>query len=139
MSENEASRVESPKVKLQAEEQTRQAEITERAAKRLATGYWEKDTPDYNEKRHSAYWCAKVSFPSGPKPVYSWGESTGTWGRAGLLRVECKPGDIIAWGQKDLRRPEKSANNLLLMLENGRMQSLEPREAFRIYTETLKA
>lgn len=124
------------KAKADAEAETkRQAELTERAANRLATGYWEKETVSYNERRYSAPWCAKVSFPSGPKAVYDFGDSTGKWGKAGLLRVECKPGDIIAHGQKDLRRPGNSDHTMLMMLPNGRMKEVDKTEAFRIWQE----
>ena len=114
-------------------EAKRQAEITERATNRLATGYWEYETSSYNERRYSSHWCAKVSFPSGAKASYEFGDSTGKWGKPGLLRVECKPGDIIAWGQKDLRCPGNTYHTLLVMLPNGRMKEVDKIEAFRLW------
>ena len=133
-----ATRAKVAEEKAQAEaeaEAKRQAEITERAANRIATGYWEKETGSYAEGRYSSPWCAKVSFPSGAKAVYDFGESTGKWGKAGLLRVKCKPGDIIAHGQKDLRRPGNSDHTMLLMLPNGRMKKVDKTEAFRLWQE----
>ncbi len=109
-----------------------------KAARHLESGFWEMETPAYNERRHGSYWCASVSFPSGPKPVYAWGESTGKWGRAGLLRVSCKPGDVIAWGQKDLRRPDRSEHELLLMLPDGHMKAVTALDAFRLQEGTAK-
>lgn len=133
-----ATRAKVAEEKTQAEaeaEAKRQAEITERATNRLATGFWEKETGSYNERRYSSPWCARVSFPHGAKAEYSFGDSTGKWGKSGLLRVECKPGDIIAHGQKDLRRPGNSDHTLLVMLPNGRMKEVDKTEAFRLWQE----
>lgn len=116
----------------------REIELTEMAAERLRTGYWEKETGSYNERRYSSPWCAQVDFSSGAKPNYTFGESTGKWGKAGLLRVKCAPGDIIAHGQKDLRRPGNSDHTLLHMRSNGRMTEVDKTEAFRIWTENQK-
>lgn len=117
--------------KEEKEEEARRA----RAAKRLESGYWEKETPSYNERRHGAFWCAAVSFGDGPKPIYTWGESTGKWGQAGMLRVPCKPGDIIAWGQKDNRRPDKSDHYLLIMQEDGSMVETDKTAAWKHWQE----
>jgi len=106
----------------------------ERAAARLASGYYERDTDTYNERRYSSPWIAKVTFPSGAKPDYSFGDSTGRWGAAGLLRIECTPGEIIAWGQKDLRRPGNSEHTLLVMTASGEMRIVDKTEAFRLAT-----
>lgn len=108
-------------------------------ASRLEYGYWERETGSYNVRKYSAPWCATVSFEAGPKPVYSWGESTGKWGSAGLLRVECAPGDFIAWGQKDLRRPGNSDHNIMRMREDGSMESFDnATEAFKAWRESQK-
>lgn len=115
-----------------AEKEAKEAALVVTATKRLETGYWERETPEYNSKRESAPWCASVTFPDGAKPVYAWGESTGTWGKAGLMRLRCGPGDIIAWGQKDLRRPDRSQHKIQIMLGSGRMRDVTATEAFRI-------
>lgn len=104
-------------------------------AERLETGYWEKETSSYNDRRYSAPWCAKITFPEGAKPSYAFGESTASRGSSGLLRIACKPGEIIAWGQKDLRRPDKSDHYLLLMRPNGSMQDIDKTEAYRVYKQ----
>ena len=88
-------------------------------AKRLETGTFEMETGEYKERRYSAYWIAKVTFPNGPKAIYEFGQSTGHWGNAGVLSIDCKPGEIIAWGQKDLRRPGDSEHNIWVMREDG--------------------
>lgn len=115
------------------EEVKRLAELAKLAAKRLETGYWERETEAYNERRHGAPWCAKVTFPDGPKPVYEWGDSTAKWGKPGLLRVACRPGECIAWGQKDLRRPGNGTHHILAMNADGRMREVDKTEAFRLW------
>lgn len=127
---------EAAEAKKQAEaDASRKAAELARFAERLETGYWTKETPSYNERRYGPYWCASVSFENGPKPIYSWGESTGKWGQAGILRVPCKPGDVIAWGQKDTRRPDKSDHFLMLMREDGGMTELTKAEAWQHWQE----
>jgi hypothetical protein len=125
--------------KLQAEteaaEQTKAIRIAERAAARLASGYWERETSGYNDRRYGAPWCAKVTgIKARGELVYEWGDSTARHGAAGLLRVPCKPGEIIAWGQKDLRKPAGNDHYILRMLEDGRMETIDRTEAYRRLT-----
>jgi len=119
-----AAKVESDRLKVIAK--------AERAAARLASGYYERETGSYNERRYSAPWIAKVSFPSGAKPDYTFGDSTGKWGKDGLLRIDCTPGEVIAWGQKDLRRPANSDHTMLVMEPDGTMRTIDKTEAFRL-------
>lgn len=108
-------------------------------AARLESGYWEKETGSYNEKRHGAWWCATVDFSGGAKGVYNFGESTGSWGKDGILRVRCAPGDFIAYGQKDLRRPDKSDHYILRMRADGSMEDMGTKaEAYKAYRESQK-
>lgn len=120
--------------KVQAEAQAeadRKAANAARFAKRLETGIWERETDSYNERRYGAPWVAKVTFPNGPKAVYEFsGESTGKWGKAGILSIECKPGEIIAWGQKDLRG-NSHEHHVLYMRANGSMEELDKVEAYK--------
>jgi hypothetical protein len=97
-----------------------------------AIGYWERETDAYNERRYGKPWCARVTgVDSRGKLVYEWAEWTGHLGQRGLLRAACKPGEIIAWGQKDLRRPHRSDHEILLMGDDGRMTELSVVEAVR--------
>lgn len=120
------------------EQEARAKEATAaKFAERLATGYWTKETGTYNEKRYSSPWCATVDFSSGPKGNYEFGESTGAWGKAGMLRVKCAPGDIIAYGQKDLRRPANSDHTILRMRPDGGMDDLgDKASAYKVYIES---
>lgn len=104
----------------------------ERNARRLATGRWEMETGSYNEKRLGKPWCALVTFPSGPKAQYEFGESSGAWGKAGVMRLQCRPGDVIAWGQRDLRRPDRSEHTLEVMQEDGSMREVSVAEAYKL-------
>jgi hypothetical protein len=117
-----------------------EAERLEQVAGRLRTGYWETTTGSYNDRRYSPPWCAKVT---GVKPrgelVYEWGDSTARHGSAGLLRVACAPGDIVAWGQKDLRKPGSSAHNLLVMEADGTMREIDRTEAYRLLTAKVES
>jgi len=133
----EVERAEKTAREIVAKEAKARADAAKWAA-RLETGYWERDTGGYNERRCSAPWCARVTFPSGAKPVYEFGESTGKWGKAGLMRVECRPGDIIAWGQKDLRHPNKSAHYILIMQPNGSTLETDKTGAFRQWQQMRK-
>jgi hypothetical protein len=127
-----AAKEEARKVRLREEEATKQAAITERAKERLSTGYWERETASYNERREGKPWCAKVTgIDSRGKLIYEWAEWSGRIGERGLLRAACKPGEIIAWGQKDNRRPDKSEHHILQMRDDGRMTELSVPEAVK--------
>lgn len=112
------------------------AEIAEsearRNAERLRTGWWEMETGSYNERRMGKPWCALVTFPSGPKAQYEFGESSGAWGQAGVMRVPCRPGDVVAWGQRDLRRADRSQHNIAVMEADGSMREVDVTEAYRL-------
>lgn len=66
-------------------------------------------TSSYNEKRYGKPWIAKVTFESASNAHYAWGEWCGTPGYSGLLEIDVAPGDIVARGQKDFRKPRNSA------------------------------
>jgi len=100
----------------------KEAAVATVAVKRLETGYWEFETGSYNERRYGKPWCARVTgIDARGKLMYEWAEWTGRIGDRGLLRVACKPGEIIAWGQRDLRRPHRSEHLILQMQQDGRM------------------
>lgn len=109
-----------------------------RCAERLATGYWEKDTGSYNSRRYKAPWCAKVSAGQGrDKLDYEFGDSTARNGSSGLLRVACVPGEIVVWGQTDLRG-NGGGTTFLRMLEDGSMEEITRTEAYKAVAATTK-
>ena len=117
--------------KAKADAESKAANVA-KAARRLETGVWERETGSYNERRYGSPWCATVSFPTGPKPEYTFGESSGKWGKPGVMVLDCKPGDIIAHGQKDLRRPDNSDHAILIMRPDGSMRAIDRAEAYRL-------
>lgn len=126
--------------KAEADAAAKKAANAIKFAEHLESGYWERETGSYNERRHSAWWCAAVDFSAGAKGDYTFGESTGSWGKAGMLRVACAPGDFIAYGQKDLRHPGNSDHTILRMRADGSMEDMGSKaEAYKAYRESKKA
>jgi hypothetical protein len=83
-----------------------------------------RKTHEYNEKRYSKPWIAKVDF-STPDIDFSWGRWVGDEGEAGLLELDCEIGDIIATGQKDYRKPKNSKPTYYLVEEGGVLKEFE--------------
>jgi hypothetical protein len=119
-----------------AEIAAKQAALQATFAERLATGYWERETSTYNERRYGAPWCAKVTgVKERAQLVYEWGDTTAKFGHAGLMRLPCKPGDIIAWGQKDLRKPASSDHHIRMMEADGSMTEISQTDAYKLLTK----
>jgi hypothetical protein len=63
------------------------------------------ETDSYNERRYGNPWIAKVVGTE-----FKWGRLIGgRRGEPGRLEVEVEIGDVVATGQKDLRKPRNSA------------------------------
>jgi hypothetical protein len=104
---------------------------------RLESGYWEHKVLGYNDRRYGAPWCARITgIEARGNLAYAFGDSTARHGSSGLLRVACKPGEIIAWGQKDNRRPDSSEHHILQMQNDGSMNTIDRTEAYRQLTKT---
>ena len=84
-----------------------------------------QETSSYNQRRYSQPWIAKVDF-SDSKGNFSFGDWTGDkWnGGEGVLSIETDAGDIVATGQKDLRKPRNSAPEFFVMTEDGKLEPL---------------
>lgn len=115
-----------------AADEAAKAEKLAKFAARLESGIYERETSVYNEKRYGKPWIAAVSL-DGNKLAYDFhaGTATASYGSSGMLSIPCVPGDIIAWGQKDLRRPDKSNHNLLQMRADGGMDTIDRTDAVR--------
>ncbi|MBU0538530.1 MAG: hypothetical protein KKG73_08850 [Gammaproteobacteria bacterium] len=70
----------------------------------------------YNERRYGKPWIAKVDFSSNKQGDFSFGDWIGQAGYPGVRElVNVKKGDVIALGQKDLRKPRNSAPTFLIV------------------------
>ena len=86
--------------------------------KRLETGIVEVELSRGSRSEWGEPWIATVSTRNGRKPEYDF-----TGGRydaaTETLSIPCKPGDTIAWGQKNYRKPRKTIHNVRTMREDG--------------------
>lgn len=79
------------------------------------------NTSSYNERRYGRPWIARVDFSADPKGNFLWGDWLGQPGEPGELSVEASPGDIVAKGQKDLRKPRNSAPDWYIVDDSGEL------------------
>jgi hypothetical protein len=129
-------KVEADKISAEAaaiEAAEKKAALVALGAGRLESGYWERETAAYNSRRDGKPWCATVTLDAAAgKLTYNWGEWIGRVGEAGIMRLPCKPGDIIAWGQKDMKRHDKSIHVIQQMGDDGLMRNLTTVDAVKI-------
>jgi hypothetical protein len=108
----------------------KKAALAALGAERLKTGYWERGTNVYNPRREGKPWCARLTLNAATGQLdYAWGEWIGRVGEEGVLRLACRPGDVIAWGQKDFKRANKSVHQIQRMKDDGLMENLTTVEA----------
>lgn len=92
----------------------------------------ERQTESYNDRRHSKPWIAKVDFSKNPNGDFLWGNWVGQPGEEGLLIIEAEPGDIVARGQKDFRKPKNSAPDWYQVDADGKLVALDSKaEAYK--------
>lgn len=110
-----------------AEEQEtlrKKAEAEKANAERLASGKYRHNFGEYNSRRYGRPWGATVSFVGG-RLEYDF--SGGNFANGDVI-ISCKPGDIVACGQKD-NRGSGTENYLFVMEEDGSMRKIERGEA----------
>jgi hypothetical protein len=96
------------------------------------------ETKRYNERRYGKPWIAKVDFSQSTKGDFSWGDWTGDHynGGEGVLTLNANPGDIIATGQKDFRKPAYSAPYFYVVAIDGELQRIGDKgAAYKYYLE----
>jgi len=96
------------------------------------------ETSAYNQRRYSKPWIAIVNFNNSTKGYFSWGNWTGDHynGGEGVLSIAAKPGDIIAQGQKDFRKPANSAPDFFVVTANGEREDIGDKgQAYKYYLE----
>jgi hypothetical protein len=78
---------------------------------------WNIDS--YNSRRYSKPWGARIEFnETKPKYNFSFGQYLGD-DTGGRIIISCNPGDIVAHGQKDNRKPKDSINRLYIVNADG--------------------
>lgn len=82
------------------------------------------ETDSYNERRYGKPWIARVNFAESSQGNFEWGEYIGEIGGPGLVEIDAEPGDVIARGQKDHRKPRNSAPDYFVLQEDGTLQPL---------------
>ena len=94
------------------------------------------DTDTYNERRYGKPWIATVDFSESTKGNYTFGDWTGDHynGGAGVLTIDANPGDILAKGQKDFRKPRNSAPGFYVVTPSGDLSRIGDKgEAYKHY------
>lgn len=94
------------------------------------------ETNEYNFRRFSKPWIAKVDFSQSAQGEFLWGEWIGDArnGSDGILTIDAIPGDIIANGQKDFRNPRNSAPDFSVVHPKGFLEPLGTKaDAYKYY------
>jgi hypothetical protein len=126
----EAARIEEEARKVKEMEEKAAAEaaekirIAELRKKRLETGIYERHETRGDRREWGEPWIAKLSpTTNGRKPDYDF--SVGSYDLATeTLSIPCKPGEVIAFGQKNYRRPKKTIHEIRKMMDDGSMVSI---------------
>lgn len=99
----------------------------------------ELETKSYDERRYGKPWIARVEFIESPKGEYQFGIWIGEAGHPGLLQVDVKPGDIIAKGRKDFRKPQYSTKDFHIVRDDYTIDEdavMSFGTAFKLWRET---
>ena len=94
-------------------------------------------TASYSDRRYGKPWIAVVTFPNA-RGDSKFGDWIGTPGSDGLLEIDCQPGDIVAKGQKDFRKPKNSEPDYYIAQEDGSLTMVLKVEAYLHYKEVHK-
>lgn len=108
-------------------------------AERLQTGVYQRATDPYNERRYGRPWIAKIVGLEGRKLQYEFGTWFGEDGCAGTLRINCRPGEFFARGQKDFRHPGDSIRETYKMLDDGRVEEVDYNSVVKVFLDREKA
>ena len=96
-----------------------------------------KHNEAYNERRYGTPWIAVVtSWPIGKSPELQFGAYTANRGDAGDAEIAACAGDIVRWGQKDIRRPDKSEKYWGVVEADASISELTMAEARDLYNAT---
>lgn len=94
----------------------------------------------YNSRRYSKPWAAIITFDDTGKARYNFGAGTYLGDdEGGDLIITAQPGDIIAAGQKDNRKPQNSDNVWYMVGDNNDLTGISKADAFRHYKSRQEA
>jgi len=96
------------------------------------------ETGSYNHRRYGKPWIAKVDFSESTKGEFVFGDWTGDHynGGEGVLTIDANPGDIVAIGQKDFRKPSNSAAEFSVVGVDGGMEDIGDKgNAYKYFLE----
>jgi hypothetical protein len=87
----------------------------------------------YNDRRYSRPWIAKVTaWPVGGRATLAWGTYLGDDG-GGEAEIAANPGDVIRYGQKDVRKPSGSTAQWAIVNTTGEPIDCTEAEAAKAY------
>ncbi|WP_109486010.1 hypothetical protein [Occallatibacter savannae] len=93
----------------------------------------------YNPRRYSRPWIARVvAWAVGQKPELQFGGYCGDDG-GGEAEIIAHPGDIIRYGQRDGRRPDRSINEWAVVEEDYSVRDIKQTEARGLFKQRPKA
>ena len=88
----------------------------------------------YNSRRYGRPWAAIITFDGTGRANYNFGAGTYLGNdEGGELIITAQPGDIIAAGQKDNRKPQNSTNDWYLVGDTNELIGISRADAFRQY------
>ena len=100
----------------------------------------EIQTESYNDRRYSKPWIARVDFASDKNGSYQFGDWIGRAGGEGTLEIDANTGDIIAQGQKDIRKPKNSTNEFYQVKADGSLEHIGDKgAAYKIWKKAQDA
>jgi hypothetical protein len=90
----------------------------------------------YNFRRYGKPWGAVVTF-NGAKPQYDFGAGSYLGDDSGgRVVVICRPNDIVACGQRDFRKAQKTENDWYVVEADGTSRSVSRAEAYDLWCAT---
>jgi hypothetical protein len=80
----------------------------------------------YNDRRYSKPWIAKVTaWPVGGYPVLAFGSCVD----GEIAELDAEVGDLVKYGQKDLRKPRGTTNEFAIVEADGGLLTVSASQA----------
>lgn len=93
-----------------------------------------KDFDEYNHRRYSRPWIAKVTgWSVGDYPILEFGTYIGEHGEAGQVEIMVSVGTLVKYGQKDYYQSNKTINQFAIVQSNGKLKDITPLEAKKLF------